>query len=504
MAAVGGHNKAAHSSVLPWYGCVPLHALSFGEGSKEYCFLSERNLQAKVPVKPKKHSPVISSSASSIDLRASDMERERQDGSSPRGVIEACLKGLESNSDSTKNSTPESEAPRSKAHLNWSRFFKSWKRFSLKSLPSFIPPPVPKDPKRKSRSTRENSVLRNLYNFKSTLQHFTFAELKMATNNFNHENLIGKGGFAEVYKGCLPDGKLVAVKQLTKGTLDEKTAGFLNELGIIAHVDHPNTAKLLGCGIDGGMHLVFELSPLGSLGSALHGFQSYLPYYLSFMTATGIMTSMHSCLVTLIFSLLIHNLILIQICDFGLAKWLPTQWTHHNVSKFEGTFGYFAPEYYMHGIVDEKTDIYAFGVLLLELITGRRPVNHLQQSLVVWAKPLLDNNNIKELADPSLGDNYDLEEMDRVVLTASLCIEQSPVLRPRMSQASVELHITSTTLFHVVILLRGDEYVAECAKKGKGRALLRTYSEEIFDAQDYNSTRYLKDLKRYKELALGS
>ncbi|KAH8490994.1 hypothetical protein H0E87_023215 [Populus deltoides] len=151
---------------------------------------------------------------------------------------------------------------------------------------------------------------------------------------------------------------------------------------------------------------------------------------------------------------------------------------------------YFAPEYYMHGIVDEKTDIYAFGVLLLELITGRRPVDRLQQSLVVWAKPLLDNNDTKELADPSLGDNYDLEEMDRVVLTASLCIEQSPVLRPRMSQ--------------VVILLRGDEYVSERAKKGKGRALLRTYSEEIFDAQDYNSTRYLNDLKRYKELALGS
>jgi hypothetical protein len=119
-----------------------------------------------------------------VDLRASDMERERQDGSSPRGVIEACLTGLESNSDFTRNSTAESEVPRSKAHSNWSRFFKSWKRFSLKHLTS--PPPVPKEPKRKSRSTRENTVLRNLYNFKSTLQHFTFAELKIATNNFNH------------------------------------------------------------------------------------------------------------------------------------------------------------------------------------------------------------------------------------------------------------------------------------------------------------------------------
>ncbi|CAK9158567.1 unnamed protein product, partial [Ilex paraguariensis] len=124
----------------------------------------------------------------------------------------------------------------------------------------------------------------------------------------------------------------------------------------------------------------------------------------------------------------------IQICDFGVANWLPQQWTHHNVSKFEGTFGYFAPEYFMHGIVDEKTDVFSFGVLLLELITGRRALDDLRQSLVLWAKPLLDNNKTKELVDPSLGDNYNPEEMDHVILTASLCIEQTPILRPRMSQ----------------------------------------------------------------------
>lgn len=88
---------------------------------------------------------------------------------------------------------------------------------------------------------------------------------------FPVENLIGKGGYAEVYKGSLQDGQLIAVKRLTKGTADERTSGFLSELGIIAHVDHPNTAKLIGCGIEGGMHLIFQLSPLGSLGSLLHG-----------------------------------------------------------------------------------------------------------------------------------------------------------------------------------------------------------------------------------------
>lgn len=88
---------------------------------------------------------------------------------------------------------------------------------------------------------------------------------------FLAENLIGKGGYAKVYRGCLRNGQLIAVKWLIKGTADEKTAAFLSELGIIAHVDHPNTAKLFGCCIEGGMHLVFQLSSFGSLGSLLHG-----------------------------------------------------------------------------------------------------------------------------------------------------------------------------------------------------------------------------------------
>lgn len=90
----------------------------------------------------------------------------------------------------------------------------------------------------------------------------------------------------------------------------------------------------------------------------------------------------------------------------------------------------------MHGIVDEKTDVYAFGVLLLELITGRKAIDDLHNSLVLWAKPLLNRNSLLELIDPSLGDSFVREEMERVVLTASLCIEQSSVLRPRMSQVS--------------------------------------------------------------------
>uniref|UniRef100_A0A7C9DE16 Receptor protein serine/threonine kinase n=2 Tax=Opuntia streptacantha TaxID=393608 RepID=A0A7C9DE16_OPUST len=144
----------------------------------------------------------------------------------------------------------------------------------------------------------------------------------------------------------------------------------------------------------------------------------------------------------------------------------------------------------MHGIVDEKTDVYAFGVLLLELITGRRALDNEGQSILLWAKPLLDEHDIEKLADPVLCDKYDEEEMDRAVLTASLCVQQTPVLRPRMHQ--------------VVILLRGDEYCSDTSAGNQNGSLRRTYSEELLDAKEYNSTRQLNQIQRHRQVAFDS
>ncbi|XP_045794142.1 receptor-like cytosolic serine/threonine-protein kinase RBK2 [Trifolium pratense] len=360
-----------------------------------------------------------------------------------------------------------------RARFQLDKAFKTWKKRSINhtsSLPSFCVP-IPNSTKSKSLSFRENPTLSDLYNFRSSLVNFTLSDLRIATNNFSKENLIGRGGFAEVYKGRLLDGQLIAVKRLNKGTLDERTSNFLSELGIIAHLDHPNTAKLIGCGVEGEMHLVFQLSPLGSLDSLLHGSNKNeldwsKRYKIMVGIADGLLYLHEYCQRRIIHrDIKAENILLTenfepQICDFGLAKWLPEQCSHHNVQKSEGTFGYFAPEYLLHGIVDEKTDVYSFGVLLLEIITGRRVLDHLHQSLVLWAKPLLDANNIKDLVDPSLGGDYDQEQMDRIVLTASLCVENSPILRPRMSQVS--------------ILLKGDE----CAKEYQRQSLQRTFSEK--------------------------
>nr|GME08145.1 receptor-like cytosolic serine/threonine-protein kinase RBK2 [Ipomoea batatas] len=366
---------------------------------------------------------------------------------SPDTVLEDYLNGLVSETDTTKSSILEFESESyEKRNSKWDGFlqlfrdkFKKRHFGSLDSLSSL------KISKRFSCSMREaacgSGLLQSpileggLSYFKPQWKNFSLSEIEIATNNFHHENLIGKGGYAEVHKGRLRDGKLVAVKHLTRGSPEERIGDFLSELGIMAHLNHPNTTKLIGYGVEGGYYLVLELSPHGSLASMLHGIRyvaaldfslSYCLFFLSIYLSAVFTVSKQKP----------GWYIRYKICDFGLAKWLPERWTHLTVLKFDGTFGYLAPEFLMHGIVNEKTDVFAFGVLLLELITGRRALDYSQQSLVMWAKPLLKKKRIRELADPSLGDDYNLLQMNLMVLAASLCVQHSSIKRPRISQAS--------------------------------------------------------------------
>ncbi|OAY82397.1 putative receptor-like serine/threonine-protein kinase, partial [Ananas comosus] len=275
---------------------------------------------------------------------------------------------------------------------------------------------------------------------------FSYEEISTATNNFHPDNMVGRGGYAEVYKGALSDGQCVAVKRLAKGiTNEQKEKEFLIELGILGHVCHPNTAYLIGCCIENGLHLIFDFCPGGTLASALHGKSSkLLEWPVRYRIAVGIARGLHylhkCCRHRIIHrDIKASNVLLTedfepQISDFGLAKWLPKQWTHHSVIPIEGTFGYLAPEYFMHGIVDEKTDVFAFGVLLLEIVTGRRPVDSSKQSLLQWAKPLLEAGKVTELVDSKLGGEYDKHQLQRLVLTASYCIRQPSIWRPSMTE----------------------------------------------------------------------
>ncbi|KAK2646715.1 hypothetical protein Ddye_021910 [Dipteronia dyeriana] len=443
---------------------------------------------------------------SSHDLATLALEHKEEgiDENSTEETPVDCTRSLESETASSKTSTSDSEGQSN--NNNWGLLGllkKGSSRFqTLHQLKLSVPPKLA--PK-KSKTVKE-STLPSLHSLdpadlcylKSSWKNFSLSELQAATNNFSRENLIGEGGYAEVYKGELKDGQVVAVKRLTRGSPEEMTMDFLSELGVIVHVNHPSIAKLIGYGVEGGMHLVLQLSPHGSLASILYGPREKLDWRIRYKVALGTaegLTYLHEdCQRRIIHKDIKASNILLtedfepQISDFGLSKWLPDQWTHHTVSKVEGTFGYLPPEFFMQGIVDEKTDVFAYGVLLLELITGRQALDNSQTSLVMWANPLIHNNNIKELVDPILGDAYDLEELNRLIMVASMCIHPSPSDRPQMSQ--------------VVQLLKRDEVIVEPVKqKKKTPKLLRTFSEKLL-SDEQNSTKCLGELKRHMEMVL--
>uniref|UniRef100_A0A5B6YQ83 Protein kinase domain-containing protein n=1 Tax=Davidia involucrata TaxID=16924 RepID=A0A5B6YQ83_DAVIN len=274
----------------------------------------------------------------------------------------------------------------------------------------------------------------------------SYEEISDATNDFSSDNLVGKGGYAEVYRGRLEDGQAIAVKRLTKACSDErKEKEFLTEIGTLSHVCHPNVTSLLGCCIDSGLYLIFQFSSRGSVASLLH--DENLPtmdwktrYKIAVGTARGLHYLHKGCPRRIIHrDIKATNILLTadlepQISDFGLAKWLPSQWTHRSIIPIEGTFGHLAPEYFMHGIVDEKTDVFAFGVFVLEIISGKKPVDGSHQSLHSWAKPILNQGEIEKLVDPRLGGSYDVTQLSRLAFAASLCIRASSTWRPTMSE----------------------------------------------------------------------
>ncbi|XP_073387137.1 receptor-like cytosolic serine/threonine-protein kinase RBK2 isoform X5 [Physcomitrium patens] len=340
------------------------------------------------------------------------------------------------------------------------------------------------------------------YNAKRSWQTFSYEDISLATNNFDPENLVGKGGYAKVFKGVLRNGQLIAVKKHSRGvTAAEKERDFLIELGIVSHVSHTNVAKLLGICIENGLHLVFQFSTLGSLQPLLHSpNNSPLSWEARIKVAVGVAKGLYylheQCQRRIIHrdikasNILLDSCFEPQISDFGLSKWLPDRWTHHTVSPIEGTFGYLAPEYFMHGIVDEKTDVFSYGVLLLELITGRRPVDSDKQNLVIWAKPHLNKGDVDELADPRLDGSFDAVQMRRMVLTAALCVRPSAPWRPSMSQ--------------VVQLLSEDgaekksEHLTRLVSRSHDFACSDTESQEDYGyTDDYES-----DMQRHRALAL--
>ncbi|XP_049403747.1 proline-rich receptor-like protein kinase PERK9 [Solanum stenotomum] len=281
---------------------------------------------------------------------------------------------------------------------------------------------------------------------------FTYEELVKATGDFSAENLLGAGGFGSVYKGCLPDGRDVAVKQLDIGG-SQGDREFRAEVEIISRVHHRHLVSLVGyCISENRRLLVYEYVPNNTLYFHLHAEGRPVMDWttrvkIAVGAARGIAYLHEDCHPRIIHRDIKSSNILLDInfearvSDFGLAK-LAQDAKTHVTTRVVGTFGYMAPEYASSGKLTEKSDIYSFGVVLLELITGRKPVDTSQplgdESLVEWARPLLSHALEKlefdQLADPRLERNYVIPEMFQLIEAAAACVRHSAAKRPGMGQ----------------------------------------------------------------------
>ncbi|KAG5247935.1 kinase family protein [Salix suchowensis] len=291
----------------------------------------------------------------------------------------------------------------------------------------------------------------------SSCKWFSYEVLKKATSSFSSENLFGKGGCNRVYKGVLPDGKPVAVK--VQKSSQEAIKDFAHEVAIISSLNHKRITPLLGfCIKDSVLISVYDFFSKGSLEENLHGKsnkKSPLSWEVRFDIAVKISEALYhlhnECSRPVIHRDIKSSNILLsdgfepQLTDFGMAIWGPTATSFVTQGEVVGTFGYLAPEYFMYGKVSDKIDVYAFGVVILELLSGRKPISSEkgQESLVMWAKPLLESGNAKDLVDPNLNGNFDEVQMQRMVLAATHCITRAARLRPKMSE--------------ILKLLRGDK-----------------------------------------------
>ncbi|KAK9757158.1 hypothetical protein RND81_01G144400 [Saponaria officinalis] len=271
---------------------------------------------------------------------------------------------------------------------------------------------------------------------------FSYKEIKLATKSFDSNRIIGHGAFGTVYKGILPEtGHVVAVKRCSHSGGDGKEE-FLSELSIIATLRHRNLVRLVGwCHEKGEILLIYDYMINGSLDKAL--FESRI--VLSWTHRRKILQGVASALAYLhqeCENLVLHrdvkasNIMLdesfnARLGDFGLARQI-----EHDKSPAAtvaaGTMGYLAPEYLLTGRATEKTDVFSFGAVVLEVASGRRPIEREGGNLVDWVWGLHRDGKLLGAADERLNGEYEEEEMRRVLWVGLACSHPDPTVRPTM------------------------------------------------------------------------
>ncbi|KAD2806270.1 hypothetical protein E3N88_39647 [Mikania micrantha] len=287
--------------------------------------------------------------------------------------------------------------------------------------------------------------------YTGTAKIYSLSEIERATGNFDSSRILGEGGFGVVYSGVLEDDRKVAVKVLKR---DDRHGSreFLAEIEMLSRLHHRNLVKLFGiCTEDQFRCLVYELVPNGSVELHLHGTDKNAPLNwcarmkIALGAARGLAYLHEDSSPRVIHrdfkssNILLENDFTPKVSDFGLARTALDDHKHISTHVM-GTFGYLAPEYAMTGHLLVKSDVYSYGVVLLELLTGRKPVDLLQpqgqENLVTWARPLLTNKEtLESVIDPDItNSNIPFDSILKVAAIASMCVQPEVSHRPFMGE----------------------------------------------------------------------
>ncbi|KAK7400292.1 hypothetical protein VNO78_11496 [Psophocarpus tetragonolobus] len=285
------------------------------------------------------------------------------------------------------------------------------------------------------------------------LKRFSLHELQVATDNFNDKNILGRGGFGKVYKGCLTNGDLIAVKRLREECMQGGEMQFQTEVEITSMAVHRNLLRLRGfCMTPTERVLVYPFMVNGSVASCLRDrLESQPPLEwpkrkrIALGAAKGLAYLHDHCDPKIIHrDVKAANILLDEdfeavVGDFGLAKLLDYKDTHVTTALC-GTIGHIAPEYISSGKFSAKTDTFGYGVMLLELITGQRALDLARLAnddgimLLDWVKRLVKDKKLKASVDEDLQGNYDEKEVEEAIQVALLCTQSSPLERPQMCE----------------------------------------------------------------------
>ncbi|XP_059282338.1 receptor-like serine/threonine-protein kinase SD1-8 isoform X2 [Lycium ferocissimum] len=287
------------------------------------------------------------------------------------------------------------------------------------------------------------------------LVQYSMQNIRDATNNFHEDNKLGEGGFGPVFKGFLAELGDVAIKRLSRRS-SQGLEEFMNELKLIANLQHKNLVSLLGCCVEGEEKiLIYEYMPNCSLDKFL--FDSSLKVTLNWVTRFGIIEGIAQGMLYLhkysrlkvihrdlkVSNILLDREMIPKISDFGMARIFGTDQTQASTKRVVGTYGYMSPEYVVYGQFSEKSDVFSFGVLLLEILTGERNsdffMTEISESLLGWAWKKWKEGRMLELIDPSIRETCDRNKATRSILVALLCVQEIPIDRPTMSDIVVML-----------------------------------------------------------------